>query len=403
MPEPVVDLENFDQVMVPTYVPAPMVPVRGQGSRVWDQAGREYVDLAGGIAVNALGHCHPRLVEALERQARRLWHVSNFMANEPALRLATKLVEATFAERVFFVNSGAEANEAALKLARRHAYDRGCRDKTQIVACVGAFHGRTLFTVTAGGQRKYTEGFGPVPGDIVHGAFDDLASMRALIGARTCAVIVEPVQGESGIVPASAEFLAGLRALCDEHNALLIFDEVQSGVGRTGELYAYMGYGVTPDILTSAKGLGGGFPIGAMLTTARIAATFVPGTHGSTFGGNPLACAVAETVLDVVNDRALLDGVKRKAVALADSMRRIGAAHDVFREVREHGLWIGCELQGEWEKRAGEVMNAACEAGVITLVAGPNVLRLAPSLVIPDEDLAEGADRLGTALSTLCA
>lgn len=310
----VVSRKDFDEVMVQNYAPAAFIPVRGQGSRLWDQGGCEYIDWAGGIAVSAVGHSHPQVVNALKLQAEKIWHVANVLTNEPAIRLAKKLVSLTFAERVFFCNSGAEANEAALKLARKYASDHfphkrdeacphGCNcvtDKQEIIAFDNSFHGRTLFTVSVGGQVKYTQGFGPLPQGITHLPYNDIAAIESAISDNTCAVIVEPIQGEGGVTPAKHEFLKRLRVLCDKHNALLIFDEVQSGAGRTGHLYAYMQYGVTPDILTSAKGLGGGFPIGAMLTTDKIAKSFGIGAHGSTYGGNPLACAVAESVLDIV-------------------------------------------------------------------------------------------------------
>jgi acetylornithine/N-succinyldiaminopimelate aminotransferase len=279
--------QTFNEVMVPNYQPAELIPVRGAGSRFWDQQDREYVDFAGGIAVNVLGHCHPQLVAALQAQSQKLWHLSNVMTNEPALRLAQKLCEATFAERVFFCNSGAEANEAALKLARRHAHTRP--RKNEIISFLNAFHGRTLFTVSVGGQEKYTRGFEPLPGAITHLPFNDLAALESAISERTCAVILEPIQGEGGILPADPAFVRGARALCDRHGALLIFDEIQTGVGRTGTLYAYEGLGVTPDVLTTAKGIGGGFPLGAMLTTAAIAESLPFGSHGSTYGGYALA------------------------------------------------------------------------------------------------------------------
>ena len=251
---------DFDQYMVPNYAPAAIVPVRGEGSRLWDQSGREYIDFGGGIAVNSLGHCHPALVKALTEQGQKLWHISNVFTNEPALALAKMLVEHTFAERVFFCNSGAEANEAALKLARRASIEQYGEKKNKILATYNSFHGRTLFTVSVGGQAKYSDGFGPKPGGIEHFDYNDLAGLEALIDADTACVIVEPVQGEGGVTPATKEFLQGARALCDKFNAVLIFDEVQSGNGRTGSLYAYMDFGVTPDILSTAKGLGGGFP-----------------------------------------------------------------------------------------------------------------------------------------------
>ncbi|HRM42036.1 MAG TPA: acetylornithine/succinylornithine family transaminase, partial [Escherichia coli] len=267
---------------------------------------------AGGIAVNALGHAHPELREALNEQASKFWHTGNGYTNEPVLRLAKKLIDATFADRVFFCNSGAEANEAALKLARKFAHDRYGSHKSGIVAFKNAFHGRTLFTVSAGGQPAYSQDFAPLPADIRHAAYNDINSASALIDDSTCAVIVEPIQGEGGVVPASNAFLQGLRELCNRHNALLIFDEVQTGVGRTGELYAYMHYGVTPDLLTTAKALGGGFPVGALLATEECARVMTVGTHGTTYGGNPLASAVAGKVLDLINTPEMLNGVKQR-------------------------------------------------------------------------------------------
>jgi len=278
--------QDFDHYMTPNYAPQQIIPVRGEGSRLWDQEGREYIDFAGGIAVNSLGHCHPVLVNALKEQGEKLWHLSNVFTNEPALKLAKALTERTFADKVFLCSSGGEANEAALKLARRWAVDHYGEHKDKIISFYQSFHGRTFFTVSVGGQPKYSQGFGPVPGGILHANFNDLESVRKLVGDDTCAIMVEPMQGEGGIVPATQEFLQGLRDLCDEHNALLIFDEVQTGVGRSGELYAYKNFGITPDILTSAKSLGGGFPIGAMLTTDAIGTSLAIGTHGSTYGGN---------------------------------------------------------------------------------------------------------------------
>ena len=242
----------FDQVMVPNYSPSAVIPVRGKGSKVWDQDNNEYIDFAGGIAVNCLGHCHPALVEALKTQGEKLWHLSNVMTNEPALRLAKKLVDNTFAEKVYFANSGAESNEAALKLARRWALDVHGADKTEIIAFKQGFHGRTFFTVTVGGQAAYSDGFGPKPGDVFHAEYNNLDSVKELISEKTCAVVMEPLQGEGGIISPTNDFIQGVRDLCDQHNALLVFDEVQTGVGRTGDLYAYMGLNVTPDILTTA-------------------------------------------------------------------------------------------------------------------------------------------------------
>ncbi|WP_282145922.1 aspartate aminotransferase family protein [Alteromonas stellipolaris] len=392
---------TFDEVMVPNYNPAGMVPVRGEGSRVWDQDGAEYIDFAGGIAVNVLGHCHPELVKALNEQGSKLWHLSNVFTNEPALRLAAKLVNATFAEKVYFANSGAEANEAALKLARRFALDNYGEDKNQIIAFNKGFHGRTFFTVTVGGQAAYSDGFGPKPGAVDHCDYNDLAAFEALISDNTCAVMMEPLQGEGGIISPDVEFIKGVRELCDKHNALLIFDEVQSGVGRTGHLYAYMGLGVTPDILTTAKSLGGGFPIGAMLTTTAIAAHLKAGTHGSTYGGNPLACAVAEKAFDIVNQPEVLEGVLHKEALYRELLTAINDKYDVFSEVRGQGMLLGCALNEKYQGRARDFMMAATKEHLMCLIAGANVIRFAPSLVIPDEDIKEGLARFERAVAAV--
>jgi acetylornithine/N-succinyldiaminopimelate aminotransferase len=391
----------FDDVMVPNYAPSAVIPVRGLGSRVWDQQDREFIDFAGGIAVNCLGHCHPALVGALTEQANKIWHLSNVMTNEPALRLAKKLTDSTFADKVYFANSGAEANEAALKLARRFALENFGAEKSQIIAFKQGFHGRTFFTVTVGGQAAYSDGFGPKPGDIAHAEYNNLDSLKALISDKTCAVVMEPLQGEGGVVSPTDEFAKGVRELCNEHNALLIFDEVQTGVGRLGELYAYMGLGVTPDILTTAKALGGGFPIGAMITTTDIAKHLKVGTHGSTYGGNPLACAVAEAVFDKVNTVEVLGGVKAKAKLYVAGLNAINAKYNVFSEIRGKGLLIGAVLTEAYKGRAKELLNAAMDEGVMTLIAGANIIRFAPSLVIPDEDIAEGLARFEKAVAKL--
>ncbi len=392
---------TFDDVMVPNYNPADMVPVRGEGSRVWDQDGAEYIDFAGGIAVNVLGHCHPELVKALNDQGNKLWHLSNVFTNEPALRLAKKLNDATFSDKVYFANSGAEANEAALKLARRWALDKHGEDKNQIIAFNKGFHGRTFFTVTVGGQAAYSDGFGPKPGAIEHCDYNDLAAFEALISDKTCAVMMEPLQGEGGIIPPDVDFVKGVRELCDKHNALLIFDEVQSGVGRTGHLYAYMGLGVTPDILTTAKSLGGGFPIGAMLTMADIAAHLKPGTHGSTYGGNPLACAVAEKALDIINQPEVLQGVLKKEALFRELLGAINEKYNVFEEIRGQGMLLGCALNEKYQGRARDFMMAATKEHLMCLIAGMNVIRFAPSLVIPDEDIKEGLARFERAIAAV--
>ncbi|WP_174875089.1 aspartate aminotransferase family protein [Vogesella oryzae] len=395
--------QTFDEVMVPNYAPAAFVPVKGEGSRLWDQQGKEYIDFASGIAVTSLGHLHPELTKVLHEQVDRLWHLSNTFTNEPALRLARRLTETTFAEKVFFCNSGAEANEAALKLARRYAFDHFGGSKTGIVSCKQAFHGRTLFTVSVGGQPKYTEGFAPLPGDLNHIEFNNLAAAEAAINAGTCAVIVEPVQGEGGVLPATKAYLQKLRELCDKHNALLIFDEVQIGVGRSGALYAYQAYGVTPDILTSAKALGNGFPVAAMLTSNKVAASFVVGTHGSTYGGNPMACVVADKVLELINTPAVLGGVQQRHDLIKAGLERINAKYGIFKEVRGMGLLMGAELQGEFVNKAKDIVNAAAKHGLLVLVAGTNVLRIVPSLIIAEADIQEGLNRLEAAIAELVA
>ncbi|TKU93954.1 aspartate aminotransferase family protein [Citrobacter sp. wls620] len=395
--------ENFDEWMMPVYAPAPFIPVRGEGSRLWDQQGKEYIDFAGGIAVNALGHAHPALREALNDQASKFWHTGNGYTNEPVLRLAKKLIDATFAERIFFCNSGAEANEAALKLARKYARDRFGSQKSGIVAFKNAFHGRTLFTVSAGGQPAYSQDFAPLPPDIRHAVYNDLDSASQLIDDNTCAVIVEPVQGEGGVVPATNAFLQGLRELCDRHNALLIFDEVQTGVGRTGELYAYMHYGVTPDLLTTAKALGGGFPIGALLATERCASVMTVGTHGTTYGGNPLATAVAGKLLEIVNTPEVLNGVKQRHDWFVERINAINERFGLFSEIRGLGLLIGCVLNAEFAGKAKLISQEAAVAGVMVLIAGANVVRFAPALNVSEEEIATGLDRFALACERIKA
>jgi len=396
-----VDRGSFDEVMVPCYNPMEFIPVKGFGSRIWDQQGHEYIDFAGGIAVSCLGHCHPVMVQALTTQANKLWHLSNVMTNEPALRLAKKLTQVSFAEKVFFANSGAEANEAALKLARRYAADVYGPEKSEIIAFNQGFHGRTFFTVSVGGQATYSDGFGPKPGDIVHLPYNDLAALQAQISDRTCAVMMEPLQGEGGIVSPSAEFVQAVRELCDKHNALLIFDEVQTGNGRTGDFYAYQGIGVTPDILATAKSLGGGFPIGAMLTTAKVAEHMKVGVHGSTYGGNPLACAVAEAVVDFVAQPEILAGVKQREQWMRAELSKLNDKYHIFKEIRGKGLLLGAALNDEWQGRARDILVAAGKQGLMVLVAGASVVRFTPSLIISQQEIEEGMARLDKAIATL--
>ncbi|WKX26650.1 aspartate aminotransferase family protein [Tatumella ptyseos] len=399
--QPPITRELFNEVILPIYAPAQFVPIKGQGSRVWDQQGKEYIDFAGGIAVTALGHCHPALVEALQKQSEQLWHLSNIYTNEPALRLAQKLTAATFADRVFFANSGAEANEAAFKLARYYASNKISPHKTKIIAFHHAFHGRTFFTVTVGGQPKYSDGFGPKPADIIHVPFNDLDAVKAVIDDHTCAIVVEPIQGEGGVTPATPEFLAGLRELCDQHQALLVFDEVQTGMGRTGKLFAYEHSGVVPDILTTAKALGGGFPVSAMLTREELAQVMTAGTHGTTFGGNPMACAVAEASLEIINDQQLLDGVEQRHQWFIDGLEKINQQYHLFAAIRGQGLLIGAQLTPEHAGRMREIIQAAAEHGLLILSAGSDVLRFTPSLIIPEQDVQQGMTKLHQAIAQI--
>ncbi len=396
-----VERELFNEVMVPCYNPMEMIPVKGEGSRVWDQDNNEYIDFAGGIAVSCLGHCHPAMVNALNEQGNKIWHLSNVMTNEPALRLAKKLTEVSFGEKVFFANSGAEANEAALKLARRWAADVHGPEKSEIIAFKQGFHGRTFFTVTVGGQAAYSDGFGPKPGDVTHLPYNDIEALKAHISDRTCAIMMEPLQGEGGIVSPTDEFAQTVRELCDKHNALLIFDEVQTGNGRTGDFYAYQGLGVTPDILSTAKSLGGGFPIGAILTTTELAQHLKVGTHGSTYGGNPLACAVAEAVVDVVSSKETLEGVKYRETLFRQALTKLNDKYQIFSEIRGKGLLLGAALNDDWQGRARDVLVAAGEQGLMILVAGANVVRFTPSLVITEEEIEQGFARLDKALEGL--
>lgn len=388
----------FDKIILPIYAPAEFIPVKGKGSRVWDQNGDEYIDFAGGIAVNALGHCHPTLLAALQEQSQKLWHVSNVFTNEPALELAQKLIDNTFSDRVFFANSGAEANEAAFKLARRYTTEKFNPYKTKIIAFYQGFHGRTFFTVSVGGQAKYSDGFGPKPADIIHVPFNDLDAVKAVMDDHTCAVVLEPVQGEGGLSSATPEFLTGVRALCDQFNALLIFDEVQCGMGRTGTLFTYEHYGVIPDILTSAKALGGGFPISAMLTTEKVASVMHAGVHGTTYGGNPLACAVGCAAFDIINSPDVLSGVQKRRAIFIEKLEQINKKFRVFREYRGKGLLLGAELQPPFNGKSRDFLHAAAEQKLMILNAGDNVLRFTPSLIISEEEIELGMQRFTKAV-----
>ena len=391
-----------ERYYLPVYRPRGIVLDHGLGSRLWDRDGREYVDFGAGIAVNALGHAHPALVAALTAQAGKLWHTSNVFVSEPPLRLAQALVDAAgFADQAFFCNSGAEANEAAIKLARQWATARGrAPERRVILSFRGSFHGRTLAAVTATAQPKYHAGFEPLPAGFRYSDFNDLAAAEAAMAAGdVCAVLVEPVQGEGGVTPASETFLRGLRTLCDRHEALLILDEIQCGMGRTGKLFACDGYGVRPDVVTLAKALGGGFPIGAMLVGARAANALQFGQHGTTFGGNPLATAVAGAALRELSSPALLANVERQSQALREGLAALDVEFGVFSEVRGRGLMLGAQLRPQLAGQAGAMVDRGIEHGLLMLQAGPDVLRFVPALNITDADVADGLARLRATLA----
>ncbi|MCC2974861.1 acetylornithine/succinylornithine family transaminase [Massilia sp. IC2-476] len=386
--------QTFDEVLVPTYAPAAMVPVRAAGLDLWDQEGKQYLDFTSGIAVSSLGHCNPQIVAALTEQANKVWHLGNGYTNEPVLRLGLALTEATFADRAFFCNSGAEANEAALKLARKYAHTKFGPHKSRIVSFLSSFHGRTLFTVSVGGQPKYTEGFEPLPQEINHIPYNDIEAARAAITDDVAAVIVEPIQGEGGVIPGDHAFLKALRELCDQTGALLVFDEVQSGVGRTGAFYAYMDTGVTPDILTSAKALGNGYPIGAMLTTEEIGKHFNVGSHGTTYGGNPLAATVGLKVVETINQPSFLARVKEASSKIFANLEKLAGEYpQLFGKPRGQGLLIGLPMAGEYKGRSKDYTKVCEKLGLMLLIAGPDVVRLAPALIVSDEQIAQ-ADRL---------
>ena len=393
-------------VYLPVYKPRQLILERGLGSRLWDSEGRDYVDFAGGIAVCGLGHCDPDLTAALVDQAGKLWHTSNVFYSEPPVRLAQELVAASrFAQRVFLCNSGAEANEAAIKLVRRWATAQGrTPDKRVIVTFHGSFHGRTLAAVTATAQPKYQEGYEPLPGGFRYVDFNDIAQLEAAMAAGdVAAVMLEPVQGEGGVMPAAPGFLQAVRALCDKHDALLVLDEIQCGMGRSGALFAHWQDEVVPDIVTLAKALGGGFPIGALLAGPKVAETMQFGAHGTTFGGNPLAAAVARVALRKLASDEIAANVVRQAQAIRDGLDAINRELDLFSEVRGRGLMLGAVLKPAYAGRAGEILDHAAAHGLLLLQAGPDVLRFVPALNIGDADVAEGLSRLHKALRAFVA
>ncbi|WP_027858738.1 aminotransferase class III-fold pyridoxal phosphate-dependent enzyme [Marinobacterium jannaschii] len=395
-----VDRHTYDQVMVPAFSPADIIPCRAAGSRVWDQQGREYIDFAAADGSACVGHCNPDLLQTLTDQARRLWHPGNDWSNEPALKLAQQLCAATFAEKVFFASSGAEAVEAALNLARRHSLQRGHRDKQVIVTFNRASHGHTLMTSAAADPAAETS---PLSGLFRQCRYNDLDALAAVLDDHCCAVLLEPIQAEGGVFPADPAFVRGARELCDKHKALLIFDETQTGNGRCCALFAYMKLGVVPDILTTGNGLGGGFPIAAMLCHSEVASSQSRGTQGSTFGGNPLACSIAARVLEQVSDPQLLQDVKQRYFWFREGLEAINRRFGLFLDIRGRGLLLGCVLKQEWHGRAGEIRRQAMTQGLLILTAGDDVIRFSPSLLIPREEIELGLSCLEEALAQLTA
>ena len=384
--------------VLPTYNRADVAFVRGEGPYLFAEGGERYLDFGAGIAVNALGHAHPHLVETLREQAGKLWHTSNLYHIPGQEKLAARLVAASFADTVFFGNSGAEAIECAIKMARRFQYGAGHPERFRIVTFEGAFHGRTLAAIAAGGQAKYLEGFGPKVEGFDQVPFADLAALKAAIGPETAALLIEPVQGEGGLRPVPTEFLRAMRQLCDEHGLLLIFDEVQTGVGRTGRLFAHEWSGVTPDIMAIAKGIGGGFPMGACLATERVARAMAPGTHASTFGGNPLAMAVGNAVLDVVLAPEFLPHVRQIAGYARQQLEGLVAAHPgVFAEVRGEGLMLGLKMKVP----NAEFVNVLRSHRMLAVPAGDNVVRLLPPLTIEEQHVREAMAHLADAARDL--
>ena len=384
--------------VLPTYAKAGVMFARGEGTWLIDSDGKSYLDLGAGIAVNCLGHAHPRLVQALQHQAETLWHTSNLYHISDQLTLADQLVEKTFADTVFFTNSGTESMECCVKMARKHFSEDGKTARHRIITFDGAFHGRSLGMISAAGGSKLIDGFGPLLPGFAQVPFGDIEAVKNAIDDETAAVMIEPVQGESGIKPVPEGFLRQLRELCDQHGILLILDEIQCGMGRTGRLFAHEFEGITPDIMGIAKGIGGGFPLGACLATEKAAAGMVVGTHGSTFGGNPLACAVGSAVFDVVSNFEFLEGVRERSAVMRDRLTRLVEENsDVFAEVRGAGLMLGLVCHAP----NADVIAAGIESGVITIPAGDNVARVLPPLNISLDEIEEGVRRLDVAARSI--
>lgn len=392
-------IDESNLYIMNTYKRFPIVLRKGRGMKVWSTDGKEYLDFVGGVAVNILGHCHPKVVIAIQKQAQRLLHVSNYYHIGPQIRLAKLLVQHTFADKVFFCNSGAEANEAAIKLARKYSKENVNPDRFEIITAENSFHGRTLAALTATGQEKFQKGFEPLVPGFKHVPFNDIDAIRQAITMNTCAIMLEPVQGEGGVKIPDSDYLKEVRKICDETSLLLILDEVQTGMGRTGKFFAYEHFSITPDIMTIAKGLGGGVPIGAMLATDKVASAFQPGTHASTFGGNPLVCAAAVTTIEtLLEDGFILDQCNRMSEYMKE---RLGNLREKFpyliADIRGLGLLIGMELTRECEP----LVTACLEMGVLVNCAAGNVLRFIPPLIVQKKDIDHLINVLGKALEGL--
>jgi len=375
-------INETDKYIFSTYKRFPIVLLKGKGTKVWDQYGKEYLDFVAGLAVCSLGHCHPKVVEAIEAQAKILLHVSNLFHTKPQIELARLLVENSFADKVFFCNSGAEANEGAIKLSRKYMRDKK-EDRFEIIAMRNSFHGRTLATITATGQEKFKEGFDPLMPGFTHVPFDNMDAVQRAVTEKTTAIMVEPIQGEGGVNCPSDSYLKELRAFCDEKKLLLIFDEIQVGLGRTGKLFAYEHYGITPDIMTLAKALAGGLPIGALLARDEIAKSFIPGTHASTFGGNPLVTAAGIAAFTALKDPALLGNCSSMGAYFMDELNQLKKKHPVIREVRGKGLIIAMELT----MPGAEIVNKCLQKGVLINCVQNNVLRFLPPLIVTKEEV----------------